>query len=88
MVETMMLVARPKQRKTRWASLPHLARIISRKLENDHDELRVVERRGKDVRMRVGSVLLDLGSDHCKQQDLIRSTIQQPSIDINQSIFT
>lgn len=31
-VETIMLVDRPKNRKTMWASFPHLARMISRKL--------------------------------------------------------
>lgn len=36
MVDTMMFVARPKHRNTRWASLPHLARMISRKLQR-HD---------------------------------------------------
>jgi hypothetical protein len=88
MVETMMFVARPKHKNTRWASLPHLARMISRKLEMQVEECVVKTTRGEDVRVSVGSVLLDLGSDHCKQQNLSRRWNQCETEGGEERIFT
>lgn len=68
-VETMMFVASPKNKKTIWASLPHLARMISRKLEYTH-QLAALVLSTSDLRMSVGSVLLDLGGDHGEKQNL------------------